>query len=460
MKINELDEVLVKQKEYFNSGVTLDVKFRINMLKKLYNAIKINEEKILSALTLDLGKSDFEGYMCEVGLVLSEITYMIKNVRKLSKERRVSSPLAQIPSKSYKKPSPYGNVLIMSPWNYPFLLTIDPLVDAIAAGNTCIVKPSAYSPKTSEVIEEIIASTFSNEYVGVITGGRKENAALLEKKFDLIFFTGSKSVGKEVLRKAAENLTPSILELGGKSPCIVTDKAKIKLAARRIVFGKFLNCGQTCVAPDYILAHESIKEELVKEIVSEVNRQFGVNPLENKDYGKIINEKHFERLNGLINETKVVVGGKFNKDTLQITPTVMNDVTYEDKVMEDEIFGPILPILTYTSLDKIISDLGNKPRPLALYLFTESKEEIKKVTSRTNYGGGCINDVVVHLSSSELGFGGVGESGMGVYHGNDGFNAFSYEKNIMNRKTWLDLPLRYQPYDKKKKIKVIKSILK
>ncbi len=460
MKIQELDDVLVKQKEYFNSGITLDVKFRINMLKKLYNAIKNNEEKILNSLTIDLGKSEYEGYMCEVGLVLSEITYMIKNIRKLSRVKRVSSPLVQIPSKSYKKPSPYGNVLIMSPWNYPFLLTIDPLVDAIAAGNTCIVKPSAYSPKTSEVIEELIVSTFSNEYVGIITGGRKENAALLEKKFDLIFFTGSQGVGKEVLRKAAENLTPSILELGGKSPCIVTDKAKIKLAARRIVFGKFLNCGQTCVAPDYILAHESIKEELVKEIVNEVNRQFGVNPLENENYGKIINEKHFERLKELINETKVVVGGKFNKDTLQIVPTVMNNVTYEDKVMEDEIFGPILPILTYNSLDDVIHDLGNMPRPLALYLFTESKEEIKKVTSRTNYGGGCINDVVVHLSSSELGFGGVGESGMGAYHGKDGFNAFSYEKNIMNRKTWLDLPLRYQPYNKKKNMKIIKSLLK
>lgn len=460
MKIHELDEVLVKQKEYFNSGITLDIGFIIKMLKKLYNAIKNNEAKILTALTFDLGKSDFEGYMCEVGLVLSEITYMIKNIKKLSKEKRVSSPLAQIPSKSYKKPSPYGNVLIMSPWNYPFLLTIDPLVDAIAAGNTCIVKPSAYSPKTSEAIEELITSIYSNEYVGVITGGRKENAALLEKKFDLIFFTGSQNVGKEVLRKAAENLTPSILELGGKSPCIVTDRAKIKLAARRIVFGKFLNCGQTCVAPDYILAHESIKEELVEEIVNEVNKQFGTNPLENKDYGKIINEKHFERLKDLINEDKVVVGGKINKETLQIAPTVMNNITYEDKVMEDEIFGPILPILSYNSLDEIVSDLGNKPRPLALYLFTESKEEIKMITSRTNYGGGCINDVVVHLSSSELGFGGVGESGMGSYHGKDGFNAFSYEKNIMNRKTWLDLPLRYQPYDKKKNIKVIKSILK
>lgn len=460
MKIHELDEVLVKQKEYFNSGVTLDIKFRIGMLKKLYNAIKINKEKILNALTLDLGKSDFEGYMCEVGLVLSEITYMIKNIKKLSKEKKVASPMTQFPSVSYKKPSPYGNVLIMSPWNYPFLLTIDPLVDAIAAGNTAIVKPSAYSPKTSEVIEELITSIFSNEYVGIITGGRKENAALLEKKFDLIFFTGSQNVGKEVLRKAAENLTPSILELGGKSPCIVDQTANIKLAARRIVFGKFLNCGQTCVAPDFILAHESIKDELVKEIILEVQKQFSTSPLENKDYGKIVNEKHFDRLSNLIIKEKVVIGGKVNKDTLQIEPTVLDNVSFSDEVMQDEIFGPILPILTFENLDDVIFDLGNKPRPLALYLFTESKEVINKVTSRVNYGGGCINDCVVHLSSSELGFGGVGESGMGAYHGKDGFEAFSYEKNIMNRKTWLDLPLRYQPYNRKKYKKVIESILK
>lgn len=460
MKINELDEVLIKQKDLFDSGITLDINFRIKMLKALYGAITNNQDEILKALTLDLGKSEYEGYMCEVGLVLSEITYMIKNVRKLSKEKRVSTPFTQFPAKSYKKPSPYGNVLIMSPWNYPFLLTIDPLVDAIAAGNTAIIKPSAYSPNTSLIIEKIITETFSKDYIGVITGGRKENAALLEKKFDLIFFTGSQNVGKEVLRKAAENLTPSILELGGKSPCIVTETAKIKLAAKRIVFGKFLNCGQTCVAPDYILVHESVKEKLVKEIINQVKIQFTDNPLENKDYGKIVNEKHFDRLVDLLIDEKIVFGGKSCKTTLKIEPTIMDNVTYDDKVMEDEIFGPILPILTYKSIDEVISSLSKKQRPLALYLFTESKDIINKITSRTNYGGGCINDVVVHLSSSELGFGGVGESGMGCYHGKDGFNAFSYEKNIMNRKTWLDLPMRYQPYKRKKYIKLIKTALK
>lgn len=460
MNINDLDLVLQKQKEYFNSGVTLDINFRIKMLKKLYIAIEKNEEEIKKALFQDLGKSDFESFLCEIGLVLSEISFMIRNIKKLSKNRKVKTDMAQFPSSGYKKPSPYGNVLIMSPWNYPFLLTIDPIVDAIAAGNTVIVKPSAYSPATSEIIKKILEEIYSEEYVGVITGGRKENAALLDKKFDLIFFTGSSTVGKEVLRKAAEHLTPSILELGGKSPCIVEKSADIKLAARRIVFGKFLNCGQTCVAPDYVWCDKTIKDELVKEIVSQVKIQFSENPLLNKDYGKIINEKHFIRLNELIDQDKVVIGGKSELETLKIEPTVMDNVTFEDKVMEDEIFGPIMPILTFDSIDEVVSILNNKPRPLALYLFSNKKEVIELITSRCNYGGGCINDVIVHLSTSSLGFGGIGESGMGSYHGEDGFNAFSYNKNILDRKTWLDLPLRYQPYNREKDDKIIRKFFK
>ena len=460
MNIKDLDLVLEKQKEYFNSGVTLDIFFRIKMLNKLYDAITKYEEEIKTALFQDLGKSDFESFLCEIGLVLSEISFMIKNIKRLSKKKKVKTDMAQFPSVGYKKPSPYGNVLIMSPWNYPFLLTIDPVVDAIAAGNTVVVKPSAYSPATSEIIKKILEEIYDEEYVAVITGGRKENAALLDKKFDLIFFTGSSTVGKEVLRKAAEHLTPSILELGGKSPCIIEKSANIKLSARRIVFGKFLNCGQTCVAPDYIWCDKSIKEELVKEIIAQVKLQFGENPLENKDYGKIINEKHFIRLNELIEENKVVVGGKSNVETLKIEPTVMDNVTFEDKVMEDEIFGPIMPILNFESIDEVISILNNKPRPLALYLFTNDKKVVEKVTSRCNYGGGCINDVVVHLSTSSLGFGGIGESGMGSYHGEDGFNAFSYNKNILDRKTWLDFPHRYQPYDRKNNAKIIRKFFK
>ena len=444
-----IDEILEAQRSYFQSGVTLDVSFRIEMLKKLYNAVKKYENEICQALKEDLGKSEYEGFMCEVGLVLSEISYMIRHTRRFAKEHTVYTPLSQFPSRSYQKKTPYGNTLIMSPWNYPLLLTIDPLADAIAAGNTAIVKPSAYSPATSDLVAKIIRECFEPKYVACVTGGRKENAELLNKKFDFIFFTGSQNVGKEVLRHAAENLTPAVLELGGKSPCIVDDSAKIQLAAKRIVFGKYLNCGQTCVAPDYVLCDRKIKDQLVKELKKQIVQQFGSEPLKNKDYGKIINEKHFNRLCGLIDNQKTVIGGNINKDTLQIAPTVMDEVSWEDAVMQEEIFGPILPILTFDRFEDIFTILKDKQKPLALYLFTQNKNHIQEVTSRIAYGGGCINDVIIHLSTSELGFGGVGESGMGAYHGKVGFDAFSHTKSILNKKTWLDLPMRYQPYKNK-----------
>lgn len=448
MTIEDLDETLAKQRSYFQSGATLPVNFRIAMLKKLRDAVRKYETEIGEALTSDLGKSQFEGFMCEIGLVLSEISYMIKHTRKFAKAKKVRTPLSQFASRSYKKPSPYGNVLIMSPWNYPFLLTLDPIADAIAAGNTVVVKPSAYSPATSEVIRKMICECFPPEYVAVITGGRKENAALLEAKFDFVFFTGSQSVGKEVLRRTAEHLTPTVLELGGKSPCIVDGSAKLKLAAKRIVFGKFLNCGQTCVAPDYILCERSVKDALVKEIVGQIKAQYGEEPLKNADYGKIINQKHFERVCGLIDESKVVVGGGRDADLLKIEPTLMDGVTWNDAVMQEEIFGPVLPVLTYDKLDDVIALLAERPKPLALYLFSEDKRHVRAVTERCSYGGGCINDCVIHLATSEMGFGGVGESGMGSYHGKDGFDAFSHVKSIVDKKTWMDLPIRYQPYKK------------
>ena len=443
-----IDQLLESQRAYFRSGATLPVNFRIAMLKKLYAAVDKYETEIAEALTKDLGKSDFEGFMCEIGLVRTEISYMIRHTRKFASKHRVRTPLAQFASCSYKQPSPYGNTLIMSPWNYPFLLTIDPLADAIAAGNTAIVKPSAYSPATSAVIEKIITECFAPEYVAVVTGGRKENAALLEKKFDFVFFTGSQAVGKEVLRHTAEHLTPAVLELGGKSPCIVDSTAKLKLAAKRIVFGKYLNCGQTCVAPDYILCHRDVKDALVREICAQVKKQYGENPLQNPDYGKIVNEKHFDRLCGLIDSKKTVLGGNVNREALQIAPTVMDNVTWEDAVMQEEIFGPIMPILTFDSFDEVYALLAEKPKPLALYLFSEDKQRIREVTERCSYGGGCINDTIIHLATSEMSFGGVGESGMGGYHGKDGFDAFSHTKSIVDKKTWMDLPMRYQPYDR------------
>ena len=446
MSCKTIESILESQRAYFQSGATFSVDFRIKMLKKLYQTVKKYETEIEEALTKDLGKSEFEGFMCEVGLVLTEIGDMIRYTRSYAKEKTVWTPLAQFASRSYQKPSPYGNTLIMSPWNYPFLLTMDPLADAIAAGNTAIIKPSAYSPATGAVVQKIVEECFPQEYVAVILGGRAENAALLEQKFDFIFFTGSTNVGKEVLRHAAQYLTPAVLELGGKSPCIVDDTAKIKLAAKRIVFGKYLNCGQTCVAPDYVLCHSSVKDSLVKELCAQVKKQYGEDPLDNPDYGKIINEKHFTRVAGLIDKKKVVLGGQTNPDTCQIAPAVMDNITWEDRVMQEEIFGPLLPILTYDNLEEVYALLAKKPKPLALYFFSEDKKRIKEVTSRISYGGGCINDVVIHLATSQMGFGGVGESGMGSYHGKTGFDAFSHTKSIVDKKTWMDLPMRYQPY--------------
>ncbi len=455
-----IENVLQKQREFFASGKTFDVNFRKEMLKKLYDAVKNNEEKINSALKSDLGKSDFEGFMCEVGLSLTEISYMIKNVKKFAKRKIVKTPLPQFASVSYKQSVPYGNVLIMSPWNYPFLLTIEPLADAIAAGNTAILKPSAYSPETSKVLKEILDETFDEGFVKVITGGREENAALLHQKFDLVFFTGSQAVGKEVLRCCSEHLTPAVLELGGKSPCIVDKSAKISLAARRIVFGKFLNCGQTCVAPDFILCEKGVREKLLDAIKKEITRQFGENPLENPDYGKIISQKHFDRVKGLIDTGKVVFGGETKKESLQIAPTVMTNITFDDKVMQEEIFGPVLPILTYEKPEDIFSYLTQGQKPLALYIFSEDKKLINEITKKIPFGGGCINDTVIHLATSEMGFGGVGESGMGSYHGKTGFDAFSHTKSIVDKKTFMDLPMRYQPYNRKIYGKLLRMFLR
>ena len=386
--------------------------------------------------------------MCETGLVLEEISYMLKHVQRFAGEKRVRTPLAQFHSRSYQKPSPYGVVLIMSPWNYPFMLTLSPLVDALAAGNTAVVKPSAYSPYTSEALQTILSQCFDPQYVSVVTGGRAENTCLLKEHFDYIFFTGSQAVGKEVMRNAAEHLTPVTLELGGKSPCIVDQTADIKLAARRIVFGKYLNCGQTCVAPDYIYCHRAVKDRLIKEVQKQIQKQYGKQPLRNPNYGKIINEKHFDRILGLIDEKKVVHGGNFDRKTLRIEPTVLDHVTFQDAVMQEEIFGPLMPVLTFDNLDDVIRKINSMPHPLALYFFTSDKAAAKKVTSRCGFGGGCINDTIIHLATTEMGFGGFGESGMGAYHGKIGFDTFSHYKSIVDKKTWIDLPMRYQPYQK------------
>ena len=459
MKQLEFHTILQNQRKFFATGATLPIQFRINALKKMQSYIRQNEKEITDALTADLGKSALEGFMCEAGLVLSEISYMLKNIKKFAANEKKSTCITNFAAKSFVKKSPRGVVLIMSPWNYPFLLTVEPLVDALTAGYTAVVKPSAYSPNTSRVIEKMLTECFAPEYVTVVTGGREENQSLLEQKFDYIFFTGSQTVGHEVMKKAAENLTPVTLELGGKSPCIVDKSAKIALAAKRIVWGKFLNCGQTCVAPDYILCHESIRTKLIKALKEQIVVQFGVVPLANNSYGKIINQKHFDRICSLINPRKLAHGGKADAKLLKIEPTILYDITWEDPVMKQEIFGPVLPILTYSTDEEMINIVNSHPKPLALYLFTSNKELENTVLSRCSFGGGCINDTIVHLATNNMGFGGVGESGMGAYHGKVGFDTFSHIKTIVDKKTWIDVNMRYQPYTSFKE-KLLRMFLK
>ena len=450
MTEQEIRQILEKQHRLFQEGATLPVSFRLSQLQKLKDGIRRYEEKLDQALEADLGKSRMESYMCEIGLTLSELTWMQKHLRSLVREKRVATPLAQFAARSFRSPSPYGTVLIMSPWNYPVLLTLEPLIDAIAAGNTVVIKPSAYAEHTSAVLKEMLKECFSSEYVAVVTGGRAENKALLEQRFDKIFFTGGKTVGREVLRHAAEYLTPVTLELGGKSPCIVDKSAKIPLAAKRIVFGKYLNCGQTCVAPDYILCDRTVYAELILALQKEITTQFGEDPLKNPDYGKIINRKHYDRIMGLIDPDKVVCGGCGDGQSLRIAPTIMKNMTFSDTVMGEEIFGPVLPILTYDTLEEAIDIVEEHPHPLALYLFSEDKGAQKKVLELCHFGGGCINDTIIHLATSAMPFGGVGESGMGGYHGKTGFETFSHFRSIVDKKTWMDLPIRYQRYSRMK----------
>ena len=446
MHEEELKESWLRHEKFFATGETYPVKNRIKALKSLRASIEKHEEDVYRALNADLGKSRDESYMCELGLVYSEISYMLKHVKKLSREHTVWTPLSQFHSRSFTKPVPRGVVLIMSPWNYPLMLSLDPLVDAIAAGNCAVVKPSAYAPETTKVLKAIIEDAFAEGHVSLVTGGREENQELLKLPFDYIFFTGSQKVGKVVLREASENLVPVSLELGGKSPCIVDETADLKLAARRIVFGKFLNCGQTCVAPDYLVVHESVREKLIDLIRNEIQRQFGEDPLQNGNYGKIINRHHYERLTGLIERSRVFFGGNSDYRTSRIEPTLVGPVNWQSEIMEDEIFGPILPIMSYRNLDDVLEEINSRPHPLAFYIYSRNKGNIRKIKERCLFGGGCINDCIIHLATSEMGFGGVGSSGMGSYHGRVGFETFSHRKSIVDKKTWIDLPMRYQPY--------------
>lgn len=444
----DIEQLVERQRAFFNTGRTIDISYRMQALNKLYNALKEWEGRLNAAVKEDLNKSVHEAYMCETGLTMSELNYMKKHVKKWSRRTRAVTPLAQFAAKSFVVKEPYGVTLVMSPWNYPILLTLEPLIGAIAAGNCCIVKPSAYSPAASAVIKAMISEIFPEEYVAVVLGGRKENSALLDQKFDYIFFTGGVTVGRLVMEKASKNLTPVTLELGGKSPCVIDRTANIKIAAKRIVFGKFLNCGQTCVAPDYVLVEKSVKEELVEELIKQIRLQYGDNPLDNKDYGKMINERHYNRVMGLIDKNKTVIGGYGSKDTLQIAPTILCGVTESDAVMQEEIFGPVLPVIEVSHIDEAYRFVKSRPQPLALYLFTSDSDTEKRFLNTAAFGGGCVNDTIIHLATSKMGFGGVGGSGMGSYHGKKSFDTFSHEKSIVKKYTWLDLPMRYQPYKK------------
>lgn len=458
MDKNQIISQIKKQRDSLVASPFKDYRNRISALKKLKENILLMQDEIALALKKDLNKSKEESYMTEIGLVLSELSYMIKHCKKYSKPKRVLSPLSHFPAKSYKIPCAYGSVLIIAPWNYPFMLSIEPMVDAICAGNSIVLKPSETSPNVARVIEKLIKQTFNPEQVFMVSGGREECSFLLDQKFDYIFFTGSTRVGKIVMQKASEHFTPVTLELGGKSPCIVDETANIELSAKRIIFGKLLNCGQTCVAPDYIYCHKNIKDKLIKELERQIILQYTTDPIRNESYPKMINEKQFNASASLITKDNLIFGGRTDINKLKIEPTLIN-ATFEDEAMQTEIFGPILPIVTFESLDEVITRVNSLPKPLAFYVFSSLKQNQDKLINSCDFGGGCINDTIMHIAHTRLGFGGVGQSGLGAYHGKTGFDTFTHYKSIVHKRNWLDLPMRYQPFNKFKTF-LIKMFLK
>jgi len=444
MELTDIDNLVALQRNYFNIGKTRSLAVRLTHLKALYEGITKYESKIMEALKKDLNKSEFDSYATEIGYTLKEISHTIKHLPKWERCEKIrKTPLYLFGTKSYVMNEPYGVTLHIAPWNYPFQLAIVPIIGALAAGNTVILKPSELTPNVSDLLTELISEIFPKELIAVLTGGKEVSEKLLEQKFDYIFFTGSTRVGKIIMEAAAKQLTPVTLELGGKSPTIVHEDANLQLAARRIAYGKFLNAGQTCVAPDYVYVHEKIKNTFLQQLKQEITELYGENPVENSKMTRIVSKKHFERLVKLFENVVPIIGGKFNEETLMISPTVLTDVTWEMPVMEEEIFGPILPVMTYKEVDEIVEKITNKPKPLALYLFTESKAIKEEILSRISFGGGCINDTILHLTHPHLPFGGVGESGIGRYHGKYSFETFTHQKSIMKQTTKFDISVRY-----------------
>ena len=445
-------EITAPIRKYFKTGETRSVKFRIKQLKALKKALLQYDEKIIEALHDDLNKSSFEAVMTETGIVQEEINYYIKNLKKLARPQKVKVPITLQPGKSLIYSEPYGVVLIISPWNYPVQLTLYPLIAAIAAGNCAVVKLSEFSENTSRVLAHLISETFPSEYVRAVRGDAVTGAALLLERYDYIFFTGNQNVGKIVMKSASANLTPVTLELGGKSPCIVDYTADIKDTAKKIIWAKSLNAGQTCVAPDYILCHSRVKKELISALIAESSMIFGAHSSEHEDFPKIISKKHFERALKLIDASKIVFGGVVDIPALKIDLTIMDNVTFNDKVMQEEIFAPILPIIEYTNIDDVIDDLKYKDKPLALYLFTNDKKMEEKVINNISFGSGAVNDALIHITNHNAPFGGVGASGMGAYHGKYSFETFSHQKHIYKKYLFFDNKLRFFPKKDKEKI--------
>ncbi len=453
-----IDLIVDKQRTFFNLNSTKDVSFRVEQLNKLKDVILEYENMIMDSLYKDLGKSQFESYSTEVGIVLSEISYALDNIGNWTKVKKVKTPITNFKSKSYIYPEPYGNVFIISPWNYPFQLTMAPLIGAIAAGNTVLIKPSSSSIHTSKVMEKMINENFPEELIHLVNVDSNSANYILNKKFDYIFYTGSVSIGKLIMKKAAEHLTPVTLELGGKSPCIVDKEGDIDIFAKRIVWGKLLNAGQTCVAPDYVYVHRDIKSEFIEKLIYYIEEFYGNDIKNNDEYARIINERHFNRLSSLMDNDKVVYGGDSDIDDLYISPTIMNNITWDDPIMEDEIFGPILPILEYESIVEVIEDIKMRPRPLALYVFSTNSKVVDKIINSLSFGGGCVNDTIMHLTNPHMPFGGVGNSGIGAYHGKYSFDTFTHYKSISNKSLSPDIDTRYPPY--KGKLKWVRKLLK
>ncbi|MBN2695222.1 aldehyde dehydrogenase [bacterium] len=444
--MNRFESILEKQREFFNTKITLSYDFRVKQLQILKNTILKYEKKILDSLYNDLKKSSFEAYVSEVGFTIAEIDFTIKNLKKWMKSSKHKTPLLFAPAKSEIVYEPLGSALIISPWNYPFQLLLTPLIASIAAGNSAILKPSELSPSVSKVLTEIIKESYKDEYISIIEGGVEETTELLKLNFDIIFFTGSTNVGKIVMEAASKNLTPVVLELGGKSPCIISENIDIKQSAKRVAWGKFLNAGQTCVAPDYLLIQKNIKNSFITELKNEIKNFFGDDIEKSPDYPRIITDRHFDRLNSFIDEKTVIFGGKSNKSSRYIMPTILESPDLDSKVMKEEIFGPILPIFEYDKIEDAIKFIKKFDKPLALYLFSKDKNLIDKVLKETTSGGVCINDTISHIATPYLPFGGVGASGMGSYHGKSGFDIFSHKKSVMKRGFFPEPDIKYPPY--------------